>query len=124
MSTLNTSPVAHLLTTSFWKRVLVTLGIAAAGALAVIMVLAFVPPQSNFLSGLFAPAIPSAQAFGNDSQLIVSEARRHRQQDAKTAQHGMYVRDPYGCLYMFQYVGAQLSLAQVRDDRNQPVCAR
>lgn len=124
MSTLNASPATPPNSRTLWARALGALGSAGAGALAVIVVLAFLPPQSDLVSDLLAPAIPSALALEADSRPVMSEMRRHRRNDAGTAQHGMYVRDPYGCLYMFQYIGARLTLVQVVDDHSQPVCAR
>lgn len=103
-------------------RTLGALATAAAGALAVVMALAFLP--SNFVSQLLSPLLPSAIASEETRPTGPATARSHRLADALHAQHGTYVSDPYGCLYVFQYLDAKLSLTPVRDENRQQVCQR
>lgn len=99
------------------KRILATMGAGAAGALAVLVVLA--------LLGLGArPAPTSAEPAVRPGHMSPADARRHRHSDALHAQHGTYVRDPYGCLYMFQYLVGSLSLAPVQNEAGQLICNR
>lgn len=125
MSSLNASP-ANPATPPTAKplltRVLAALGTAGLGAFAVLMALSFLPP--NFVAQLLAPAIPSAIASDAGAGNTAMEARRHRLADALHVQHGTYVSDPYGCLYMFQYLEAKLSLTPVRDEHGSRVCAQ
>ncbi len=78
--------------------------------LALGMVFGFVSSPASADASSHAPAIDPAQA------------RLHRLADALPVQHGTYVRDPYGCLYMFQYLAGSLSVTPVKDGNGQPVC--
>jgi hypothetical protein len=112
MSIPNEKPAAPL-----WKRVAVLI----VGCLCALFALLFYPPAFDAARTLLPQPISSAIASNNKS-LAPAEVRKQRLTEAKAVVHGMYVKDPYGCVYMFQYVSAQLSLAPVLDEQKQPVC--
>jgi hypothetical protein len=120
MSNLNADPAPPPNDKALPARVLAALGMAGLGALVAVLALTFLPP--NFVAQLLGPGIPSANASNPGSRNAALEARRHRHADALIAQHGTYVSDPYGCLYMFQYLNATLSLVPVRDENQRQVC--
>jgi hypothetical protein len=118
MSILNKKPATQHALGLLWKRIVVLVG----SSVCVLSALMFYPPAFEAVQTLLLQPISSAIASDNDRSLAPSEVRKQRVTDAKTAVHGMYVKDPYGCVYMFQYVSAQLSLAPVVDEQKQPVC--
>ncbi|HJV85523.1 MAG TPA: hypothetical protein VJ698_08580 [Noviherbaspirillum sp.] len=80
---------------------------------------------------LFPPALEAARsvlpqpitnAFAAQESMSPAEARKQQIAQARTAVHGSYIKDPYGCVYMFQYVAARLYLVSVLDERGQQVC--
>lgn len=122
MSTLNASPAAPTKGKARVTRTLGTLATAASGALAVVIALAFLP--SNFVSQLLSPLLPSAIASEETFITGAGGARGHRLTDALHAEHGTYVSDPYGCLYVFQYLDSRLSLMPLRDENRHHICRR
>lgn len=122
MSTLNASPVTPADRKPLVMRTLTALATAGAGALAVVMGLAFLP--SNFVSQILGPLLPDAVTGAQQGGQRASSPHTHRLDDALHAQHGTFVSDPYGCLYVFQYLDATLSLTPVRDEHRQQVCRR
>lgn len=67
--------------------------------------------------------ISSAAAAGNKF-ISLTEARQQLLADASPAVHGAFVKDPYGCIYAFQYLAAQLSLIPILDEQQKPICQR
>lgn len=103
-----------------YKPGLTTVSAAAGGAAAVLVALVVLAllgfGQAHVTSG--------AETDVRRGHPSPAEARRHRQADALYAQHGTYVRDPYGCVYMFQYLAGSLSLAPVQDEHGELICNR
>lgn len=104
---------------SWRQRALVALaGIAACALIALL----FIPSAFERASRLFVEPASGAMAAGSNQFISPAEARAQKLAAAKTAVHGMFVKDPYGCVYMFQYLSAQLSLTPVLDENNRQVC--
>ena len=101
-----------------WKRMLVALG--GAGLL-LLAFMSYPPAYESARMLLFRP-ISSAMASDADAVLSPSDARRQQVATARTVVHGSYLKDPYGCVYVVEYVGAKLSLSPMLDERQQPVC--
>jgi len=99
-----------------WLRLLVALG---AAGLALLALMAY-PPAYESARMMLARPIPSAMA--SDNTLSPSEARRQKVSTARAVVHGTYLKDPYGCVYMVEYVAAKLSLSPVLDEQRRPVC--
>lgn len=95
---------------------LVTAG-SILGALAALLLF---PPALEAARSLFPQ--PIANAFAGQDGMSPAEARKQRIAEARTAVHGMYIKDPYGCVYMFQYVAARLYLTPVLGDHGQQLC--
>lgn len=119
MSFLNEKPAVQHSHTPLWKRAAVILG---SSSLCALFALVFYPPAFEAARSLIAQPISSAIASDNGRFVSPAQARRQQLGEASIAVHGMYVKDPYGCVYMFQYVSAQLSLTPVLDEQRQPVC--
>lgn len=94
--------------------------VAIGGICAMLLALLFYPPA--FESARMLLARPISSALASDTVISPSEARRQRISSARPVVHGTYLKDPYGCVYMVEYVGAKLSLSPLLDDRQQPVC--
>lgn len=101
-----------------WKRALSVLG---SGVL-VVVALMFYPPAFESARMLLARPIPNAIASDDGNFISPTSARRQQVSDAKPVVHGTYLQDPYGCIYMVEYVAATLSVAPVLDERRQPRC--
>ncbi|HYD62243.1 MAG TPA: hypothetical protein VEC35_17915 [Noviherbaspirillum sp.] len=101
-----------------WKRALAVLGCA----ILVLVALMFYPPA--FESARMMLARPISSAIASDAGTIISPSSARRQQvsNAKAVVHGTYLKDPYGCVYMVEYVAAMLSVVPVLDEQRQPVC--
>jgi hypothetical protein len=117
MSNQNDAPAVQHTPRLLRMPLVLVCGTTFAAALALL----FYPPTFEAVRGLLAKPISSAIAADDTS---LAQRRKHRITDARTAVHGMFVKDPYGCVYMFEYVSAQLSLTPVRDEHGEPVCAR
>lgn len=102
-----------------WKRLLVALG----GICLVLLALMFYPPAYESARMLLSRPISSAIASDASGVISPSSARRQQVTAARSVVHGTYVKDPYGCIYMVEYVAAKLSLSPVLDDYRQPVCS-
>lgn len=102
-----------------WKRALAVLG---AGIL-VLAALMLYPPAYESARILLTRPISSAMASDASRIISPSSARRQQVSDARAVVHGSYLKDPYGCVYMVQYVAAKLSLMPVLDEKRQPVCS-
>lgn len=96
--------------------------VAIGGICAVLLALMFYPPAYESARMLLARPISSALAA--DAVISPAEARRQQISSARPVVHGTYLRDPYGCVYVVEYIGAKLSLSPLLDDRRQPVCAQ
>lgn len=121
MSKLNMKSAPPASCKPFWLRTFIVLGsVGATGILA----LAFFPDARQHAGDVVAHSISSAIASDYDTFVSPAEARKQRLSEAKTAVHGMYVKDAYGCIYMFQYLSARLSVTPVLDERQQPVCIK
>ncbi|OWW19834.1 hypothetical protein [Noviherbaspirillum denitrificans] len=101
-----------------WKRMLVAIG----GICTILLALMWYPPAYESARILLARPISAAVAADSDGVITPADARRQRAASARAVVHGTYLKDPYGCVYMVEYVGAKLSLAPLLDDRGQPVC--
>jgi hypothetical protein len=101
-----------------WKRMLVALGSICL----VLLALLFYPPAYESARMLLSRPISSAIASDTSGVISPSSARRQQVSEARSVVHGTYVKDPYGCIYMVEYVAAQLTLSPVLDDQRQPVC--
>lgn len=121
MGSPNETSRADIARKPLWQRALVILGGSAAFTL---FVLTFFPSEFELVSRMVARPISSAVASDGADFISPREARAQRLSRAKTAVHGMYVKDPYGCVYMFQYLSAHLTLVPVLDEHRQPVCGR
>lgn len=102
-----------------WKRALAVLG----GGVALLVALMFYPPAYESARMLLARPISSAIASDAGKLISPSSARRQQISEAQPVVHGTYLRDPYGCIYMVEYVAAKLSVAPVLDGQRQPICA-
>lgn len=118
MSNLNEKPAVASNHKPLWMRGLILLG----GGACALGVLTFFPSSFAQIRHLLAQPISSAIASDGDKFISPAEARAQQLSAARTAVHGMFVKDPYGCTYMFQYLAAQLSLTPVLDEHKQPVC--
>lgn len=96
--------------------------VALGGLCAVMLALMFYPPA--YESARMLLARPISSAIASDSFISPAEARRQQVSSARPVVHGTYLKDPYGCVYVVEYVGAKLSLSPVLDDRRQPVCVQ
>lgn len=96
--------------------------VALGGLCAVMLALMFYPPA--YESARMLLARPISSAIASDSFISPAKARRQQFSSARPVVHGTYLKDPYGCVYVVEYVGAKLSLSPVLDDRRQPVCAQ
>lgn len=121
MGNLNEIPAVHSPTRLPWLLALTVPGIAA-----ICMSAAVVSYPAGFdLAGmLISQTVSTANA--SESEKPQSPTNAHKQQvaTATTATHGMFVKDPYGCVYVFQYVAAQLTLTPMMDEHNQHICNR
>lgn len=119
MSNLNEKPAADIPRKPLWLRALIVSGGGTACAL---FTLTFFPSAFEQASRLIAQPISSAIASNSEKFISPAEARAQKLAGARTAVHGMFVKDSYGCAYMFQYLSARLTLAPVLDEHKQPVC--
>lgn len=119
MSNLNEKPAFDITRKPLWQRTLV---VAGGGAACALFVLTFFPSAFDQASRLIARPISSAIASDSEKFISPAEARAQKLAGARTAVHGMFVKDSYGCAYVFQYLSARLTLAPVLDERKQPVC--
>jgi hypothetical protein len=120
MGIMNEEPVVQSHPDPLWRRILP--GVAAVAC--AILALYFYPPAFEAARELLAPPISSAIASDKGSYISPAEASRQQMSNATTAVHGMFVKDAYGCLYMFQYLSAQLILEPVLNEQKQRVCGR
>jgi hypothetical protein len=103
-----------------WQRIVV---VATGIGLSALVIVNFFPSALEYFRRYFALPISSAAASGNGgSPFSPAEARKHSLSDARIAVHGMFVKDPYGCVYVFQYLAARLSLTPILDEQEQPIC--
>jgi hypothetical protein len=121
MSNLNEKPVVESIRKPLWQRALIMLG---GGTVSALFALTFFPSTFEQAAQLVARPISSAMASDSEKFISPAESRAQKLSAAKTAAHGMFVKDPYGCTYMFQYVSARLSLTPVLDEHKQPVCEK
>lgn len=121
MGNMNQEPAVLRSPKPLWMRAIILFCAAAGSAL---FAVAFYPPMFDAVRSMLAQPISNALAADHDASPSPAQARQHRITDAKTAVHGMFVKDPYGCVYMFQYVSAQLSLVPVLDEHKQALCNR
>ena len=119
MSNLNEKPVGDIPQKPLWQRTLMLLG---AGTACAIFTLTFFPSAFEQVSRMIAQPISSASASEGEDFVSPARARAQKLSRAKTVVHGMYVKDAYGCSYMFQYLSAQLTLTPVLNEHSQPVC--
>lgn len=96
--------------------------VAIGGICTILFALMCYPPAYEAARILLSQPIPAAVAADADGTMSPAEARRQQAATARAVVHGTYLKDPYGCIYMVEYVGAKLSLAPLLDDRRQPVC--
>jgi hypothetical protein len=102
-----------------WKRALAVLG----GAMLILFALMLYPPAFESARMLLARPISSAIASDAGKIISPSSARRQQVSEAKAVVHGTYLKDPYGCIYMVEYVAVKLSVVPVLDEQLQPVCS-
>lgn len=119
MSNLNEKPAVETFRKPLWIWALIVLGGCTACAF---VALTFFPPVFEQVKHLAAQPISNEIESGHDKFISPDEARAQRLSAAKTVVHGMFVKDPYGCAYMFQYLSARLSVTPVLDEHKQPVC--
>ena len=101
-----------------WRRILLTLG---AGVVTLVALM-FYPPAYESARLLLARPISSAMASDANAVISPSSARRQQVSDAHPVVHGSYLKDPYDCVYMVEYVGAKLSVSPVLNERQEAVC--
>jgi len=106
--------------TTRWRRTAVVLGCIG---LALAVLLSY-PPAFESARMLFGKLVANTGAPQGDSLLSPAEVRRQQLSHASTAVHGSFVKDAYGCVYVFQYIAAKLTLTPVFDDQNRPVCGK
>jgi hypothetical protein len=104
-----------------WKRAAV---IAIGTGATALLVLTFFPPAFESLRYLSTQPIASAFASGAQESAASVQIRGRQIAQAQTVAHGSFVKDPYGCVYVFQYIAARLILEPVLDAYKQPVCKR
>lgn len=102
-----------------WKRTALVTGGCVLGTL---VAFSFYPPALEAARSLLPQPISNAFASQNGKYLSPAEARKQHLSEAGTAVHGMYIKDPYGCVYMFQYVSASLSLVPVVSEHGKQIC--
>ncbi|WP_136419393.1 MULTISPECIES: hypothetical protein [Oxalobacteraceae] len=115
----NEKPVFRQRRMPQWKRTALMTGGCVLGTL---VALSFYPPTLEAARSLLPQPISNAIASQNGKYLSPAEARKQHLSEAGTAVHGMYIKDPYGCVYMFQYVSASLSLIPVVSEHGKQVC--
>jgi len=101
-----------------WKRVTVTLGCICLLLLALMVY----PPAYESARMLLSRPISSAIASNASDLISPAAARRQQITSARAVVHGSFLKDPYGCIYMVEYIGAKLSLSPLLDEQRQPVC--
>lgn len=121
MSNLNEKSAVNISRKPLWQRALIMLAGAASCAL---FALTFFPSAYERVARMIGQPISSAAASEGENFVSPAVARGQKLANAKTMVHGMFVKDPYGCAYMFQYLSAQLVLTPVLDENKHPVCNR
>lgn len=103
-----------------WKRALIV-----AGGIAVLLtaLMCYPPAYESARMLLFRP-ISSAIASDAGRDMSPSGIRRQQVAQARMVVHGTYLKDPYGCVYMVEYLASTLSLTPVLDNERQQVCTR
>lgn len=102
-----------------WMR---TLFILLTGMGCAFFALAFFPSVFESVTRLLGQPISNANASENNNFISPAAARVQQLANAKTVVHGMFIKDSYGCAYMFQYLSATLTLTPVLDEHKQQVC--
>lgn len=105
----------------FWLHAYFMVATACASGL---VALVFFPAAFEQADDRIGYPISNADTSDHGKYISPEETRLQKLSDAKTAVHGMYVKDPYGCVYMFQYLSAQLSLTPVLDAHQRQVCLK
>ncbi|HEX7634062.1 MAG TPA: hypothetical protein VF427_02130 [Noviherbaspirillum sp.] len=120
MSNLNEKPAVETSCKPLWIYAFIVLGGCAACAFAALTLFSSLFEQSKPLTA--PPPASNETESGHDKFISPDEARTQRLSAAKPVVSGMFVKDPYGCAYMFQYLSARLSVTPVLDEHKRPIC--